>query len=61
MDDDLGTPAAVAVLYAGRPGRQHAPWTAGDKETAAARLAEVAGMLDVLGLDAARPDLAARQ
>ena len=54
MDDDLGTPAAVAVLYqAVRDG--NTALAAGDKETAAARLAEVLGMLAVLGLDAADP------
>ena len=54
MDDDLGTPGAVAVLYqAVRDG--NTALAAGDKETAAARLAEVLGMLAVLGLDAADP------
>jgi cysteinyl-tRNA synthetase len=54
MDDDLGTPGAVAVLYqAVRDG--NTALAAGDKETAGTRLAEVLGMLAVLGLDAADP------
>jgi len=51
MDDDLGTPGAVAVLYqAVRDG--NTAIAAEDKATVEARLAEVLGMLDVLGLDA---------
>jgi cysteinyl-tRNA synthetase len=52
MDDDLGTPAAVAVLYdAVREGnRQLAA-----REDATATAAQVRAMLDVLGLDPADP------
>ena len=54
MNDDLGTPAAVAVLYAAvRDGN-----AAADEEERAVladRLAQVRGMLDVLGLDAEDP------
>ncbi len=58
MDDDLGTPAAVAVLYgAVRDGNQ--ALTAGDHEVAAANLDSVRSMLWVLGLDAADPIWAA--
>jgi cysteinyl-tRNA synthetase len=57
MNDDLGTPAAVAVVYdAVREGNRLL--AAGDTEGAAARGAEVLAMLDVLGLspyDAAWP------
>jgi cysteinyl-tRNA synthetase len=54
MDDDLGTPGAVAVLYqAVRDG--NTALTAGDKDVVEERLAEVLGMLGVLGLDAADP------
>ena len=54
MDDDLGTPGAVAVLYqAVRDG--NTALGAGDLEVARGRLAEVLGMLGVLGLDAADP------
>ena len=50
MNDDLGTPGAVAVLYtAVRQG--NSALTAEDKETVAVALAEVRGMLGVLGLD----------
>ncbi len=54
MDDDLGTPAAVAVLYeAVRTG--NIALTDGDAEEVARRLGEVRGMLGVLGLDADDP------
>lgn len=54
MDDDLGTPGAVAVLYqAVRDG--NTALAAGDSAVAQERLAEVLGMLGVLGLDAADP------
>ena len=54
MDDDLGTPGAVAVLYqAVRDG--NTALGAGDTGITRARLAEVLGMLGVLGLDAADP------
>ena len=54
MNDDLGTPGAVAVLYqAVRDG--NTALAAGDLRVARGRLAEVLGMLDVLGLDAADP------
>ena len=50
MNDDLGTPGAVAVLYtAVRQG--NSALNAEDKETVATSLAEVRGMLRVLGLD----------
>ena len=52
MDDDLGTPAAVAVLYdAVREGNRQL--AAG--ESAAATAGQVRAMLDVLGLDPADP------
>jgi len=54
MDDDLGTPGAVAVLYqAVREG--NTALAAEDSGVVEARLAEVLGMLGVLGLDAADP------
>ncbi|MFT4165383.1 MAG: cysteine--tRNA ligase [Microlunatus sp.] len=54
MDDDLGTPGAVAVLYqAVRDG--NTALAAGDSAVAQERLAEVLGMLGVFGLDAADP------
>ncbi|GAA3573297.1 cysteine--tRNA ligase [Microlunatus spumicola] len=50
MNDDLGTPGAVAVLYtAVRQGNN--ALNAEDRETVAVALAEVRGMLGVLGLD----------
>jgi cysteinyl-tRNA synthetase len=52
MNDDLGTPTAVAVLHnAVRDG--NLALDAGDADVTAARLAEVMGMLGILGLDAA--------
>ena len=54
MNDDLGTPGALAVLYTTvREG--NSAIEAGDREAAAARLAEVSGMLEVLGLSADDP------
>ena len=54
MNDDLGTPAAVAVLYgAVRDGNVALEGDQADQ--VAARLGEVTGMLDVLGLDADDP------
>jgi cysteinyl-tRNA synthetase len=54
MNDDLGTPGALAVLYTTvREG--NSAIEAGDREGAAARLAEVSGMLEVLGLSADDP------
>jgi cysteinyl-tRNA synthetase len=54
MNDDLGTPGAVAVLYtAVRHG--NSALTAEDEESVAAMLAEVLGMLGVLGLDPGDP------
>ena len=51
MNDDLGTPAAVAVLHnAVREG--NLALDAGDQDSSAERLGEVLGMLTVLGLDA---------
>ena len=51
MDDDLGTPAAVAVLHnAVREG--NLALDAGETDLVASRLAEVMGMLAILGLDA---------
>jgi cysteinyl-tRNA synthetase len=50
LDDDLGTPEAVALIYSAvRAG--NIALEAGDIETVAARLGEVLGMLDILGLD----------
>jgi cysteinyl-tRNA synthetase len=52
MNDDLGTPTAVAVLHnAVRDG--NLALDAGDTDLVAVRLAEVMGMLGILGLDAA--------
>ncbi|WP_232506089.1 cysteine--tRNA ligase [Microlunatus flavus] len=54
MNDDLGTPGAVAVLYtAVRTG--NSALAQGDTDAVAASLAEVRGMLGVLGLDADDP------
>jgi cysteinyl-tRNA synthetase len=54
MDDDLGTPAAVAVLYdAVRDGNRLL--ATGDHDGARQRAAEVVAMLDVLGLNPADP------
>jgi cysteinyl-tRNA synthetase len=51
MTDDLGTPAAVAVLHnAVREGNQ--ALEAGETDLVATRLAAVMGMLAILGLDA---------
>jgi cysteinyl-tRNA synthetase len=51
MNDDLGTPAAVAVLHnAVREGNQ--ALDAGDRDQIASRLSEVNGMLMILGLNA---------
>jgi cysteinyl-tRNA synthetase len=50
MNDDLGTPAAVAVLHnAVRDG--NSALDAGETDLVATRLAEVMGMLAILGLD----------
>jgi cysteinyl-tRNA synthetase len=52
MNDDLGTPAAVAVLHnVVREGNQ--ALETGETDLVATRLAEVVGMLAILGLDAA--------
>ncbi|HZA03410.1 MAG TPA: cysteine--tRNA ligase [Propionibacteriaceae bacterium] len=57
MNDDLGTPAAVAVLHAAvREG--NVALDAGDRDRARDRLAEVSGMLTVLGLNADSPSWA---
>ncbi len=54
MNDDLGTPGALAVLYAAvRDG--NSALEDGDLGTAADRLGEVTGMLSVLGLAADDP------
>jgi cysteinyl-tRNA synthetase len=51
MNDDLGTPAAVAVLHnAVREG--NSALEVGETDLVASRLAEVMGMLAILGLDA---------
>ena len=51
MNDDLGTPAAVAVLHnVVREGNQ--ALEAGETDLVATRLAEVLGMMAILGLDA---------
>lgn len=50
MDDDLGTPAAVAVIFdTVRQGNRHLD--AGDSEAAQQALTQVRAMLSVLGLD----------
>ena len=52
MNDDLGTPAGVAVLHSAvRDG--NLALDAGDQDQVAGRLGEVNGMLSILGLDAA--------
>jgi len=54
MDDDLGTPAAVAVLHAVvRDG--NVALEAGDHDQLRARLGEATGMLQILGLDTDSP------
>ncbi len=54
MDDDLGTPAAVAVVYDSvREGNRLA--AEGATEAAGRHAAAVRAMLDVLGLDPADP------
>ncbi|GAB3921740.1 cysteine--tRNA ligase [Microlunatus endophyticus] len=54
MNDDLGTPGAIAVLYtAVREG--NSAIESGDRQVVAARLGEVSGMLGVLGLAADDP------
>ena len=54
MDDDLGTPAAVAVLHdVVRDGNK--ALTDGDVEAVRLAAASVRAMLDVLGLDPADP------
>ena len=59
MDDDLGTPGAVAALFtAGKLG--NSDLAAGDTAAAAGRLADVTVLLRVLGLDAAAPEWAGR-
>jgi cysteinyl-tRNA synthetase len=58
MDDDLGTPAAVAALHAAVKDGNIA-LDASDRDRVRDRLAEVTGMLDVLGLAADSPDWAA--
>ena len=51
MNDDLGTPAAVAALHnAVKEGNQ--ALEAGDRDQIACRLSEVSGMLMILGLNA---------
>jgi cysteinyl-tRNA synthetase len=51
MNDDLGTPAAVAALHnAVKDGNQ--ALEAGDRDQIACRLSEVSGMLMILGLNA---------
>jgi cysteinyl-tRNA synthetase len=51
MNDDLGTPAAVAVLY-GTVREGNVALEAGGFEEVARRLGEVQGMLEILGLSA---------
>jgi cysteinyl-tRNA synthetase len=52
LNDDLGTPAGIAVLHSAvRDG--NLALDAGDQDQAAARLGEVNAMLSILGLDAA--------
>ncbi|MBD8868374.1 cysteine--tRNA ligase [Nocardioides donggukensis] len=58
MDDDLGTPAAVAAVHdAVREGNRLL--AAGDRDRAAEQAGAVRAMLDVLGLDPADPAYAA--
>ena len=59
MDDDLGTPAAVAALFeAIRTGNQAVD--AGDREAALSELLAVCSMLDVFGLHPDAPEWADR-
>jgi cysteinyl-tRNA synthetase len=54
MDDDLGTPAAVAVLHTSvRDG--NLALEGGDSDALRARLGDVTGMLQILGLNADSP------
>ena len=54
MDDDLGTPGAVATLFSAiRDG--NVALEADDRETVVRIAGEVRGMLGVLGLDSADP------
>ena len=56
MDDDLGTPAAVAVIYdLVREGNKLLTGDAGDPDALRGTAASVRAMLDVLGLDPADP------
>ncbi len=57
MDDDLGTPAAMAVLFT-TVKEGNIALDAGDGEAAARAHAAVRSMLDVLGLDPAAPEWA---
>jgi cysteinyl-tRNA synthetase len=54
MDDDLGTPAAVAVLHAAVKDGNVA-LEAGDHDQLQARLGDVTGMLQILGLNTDSP------
>ncbi len=55
MDDDLGTPGAVAALFDAIRGGNQAI-AARDEETVRAHLVSVSGMLDVLGLNPGAPE-----
>ncbi|MFV0405620.1 MAG: cysteine--tRNA ligase [Propioniciclava sp.] len=57
MDDDLGTPTALAVIFT-TVKAGNAALTAGDLAAARTALAEVTAMLGVLGLDPAAPEWA---
>nr|WP_255621970.1 cysteine--tRNA ligase [Tessaracoccus sp. OS52] len=60
MDDDLGTPGAVAALFdAIRAGNQAI--TAGDADAVVTHLVAITAMLDVLGLNPAAPEWATQQ
>ena len=58
MDDDLGTPGGGRRAPQRLSGRATGPWRPATSTTCATQLGAVRGMLDVLGLDAARRDLA---
>ncbi len=55
MDDDLGTPAALAVLF-GRVRDGNVALDAGDDDAVATAYAEVRAMLSIFGLDPAAPE-----
>jgi cysteinyl-tRNA synthetase len=57
MDDDLGTPAALAIVF-NTVKAGNVALDAGDLATASSAYAEVLAMLDIFGLDPAAPEWA---